>query len=292
MSLLTNGAFTIANRVDVNGATDSIRTIGGNTAHTSTFSGFINPNSGVDLRFVAANGGRANFTGTMSSGGTTRPLKIEAQPNGIVALAAAGGFGITRPVNVNSGTLLILNSSGSGAGSGAVTVASGAALGGTGIQTSAITASTATSILTPGDIDTGGDSQIGNLRLHGGLTANSGATFNFDINNASIDTIDFSAAALSLGGTATFNFTNLGTVLTGTPYDLFTGTGAWSGSPTFAFNAPAGYMLDLSYGDGDGYDWNPGANELSVQFAVIPEPASVVLTVGGAAIVVLRRRRD
>src|SRR5690606_25480116 len=126
--------------------------------------------------------------------------------------------------------------------------------------TGAVTASAFDSVIIAGGVNS-----IGTLTLSGGLTANSGATFSFDINGASIDSIDFGSAALNLGGTTTFNFNSLGAVETGVAYTLFAGTGDWSStSARFVINGPAGYELDTSYGDGRGYIFDDVNNSYTV----------------------------
>jgi len=297
--MLTNDAITIGNPISFQGdATLTTRVLGGNTADISAFNGnltFATAGSGMTPVLTAAAGGRVNFTGAMTNNpGLAIQIGENSSATGIVAFDRAAGIAATRGVSVNFGTLLILSATGatSNTGSGAVAVASGATLGGTGRATGLVTASAAASRFSPGDIDSGGFSQIGALRLHGGLTASSGATFAIDIDENSVDTIDFGSAPLSLAGTVTFDFTDLGDVNLGSPYTLFAGSGTWSGSPTFVLNAPTSYMLDASYGTG-GYIWNAAGNQLSVQFLAVPEPASlaVVLIGGIGGLLVVARRK-
>ncbi|MGE9289510.1 MAG: PEP-CTERM sorting domain-containing protein, partial [Puniceicoccales bacterium] len=79
---------------------------------------------------------------------------------------------------------------------------------------------------------------------------------------------------------------------TGVAYSLFEGNGTWTDNGAiFDFNGPDGYALDSSYGDGDGYIWDAAGNSLTVQFAAIPEPASMGLyAVGFVALCVMLRR--
>lgn len=290
-AVLSNGAYTIGNAVSLGGANaDSLLVIGGGSAHVSEFSGNVNAGTSTQtLRLTAASGGRVNFSGSLSGTGSGQYV---IQGAGVVALTRATGNTYSRGTSVSSGTLLLMNTSNSATGTSLISVANGAALGGTGTATGAVTSAAAGSIFTPGDRTATGISSIGTLNLTGGLTASSGATFQFDLNGASIDGIHFGAGALSLGGAVTFNFTSLGPVNTGVAYSLFSGTGTWSGAPAFAFNAPAGYVLDAAYGGGSGYVWDAAGHSLTVQFAAIPEPSTTVLLGLGCAVVLGLRRRQ
>ncbi|MFH1498586.1 MAG: autotransporter-associated beta strand repeat-containing protein [Verrucomicrobiota bacterium] len=241
---------------------------------------------------LAINGssGSTTFSGLIADStlGSNAVLNVTKAGNSTQVFSGANTY--TGGTQVNGGTLLIANTTGSGTGTGAITVASGARFGGTGIATGAVTVSSFDSV-----IIAGGENAIGTLTLNGGLTANSGVTFAFDINGAQIDSIDFGTASLNLGGTVTVDFTSLGSVETGVAYSLFAGTGAWdSVSASFVINGPSGYELDTSYGGGNGYIFDDATNSFTVQFAAIPEPSTYAalfggLTLAGAALT--RRRR-
>jgi fibronectin-binding autotransporter adhesin len=287
-AFLTDGARTIANNFSLGGANASAQLIlGGGSADLSLFTGNINMGSSVQsLRVSAVAGGRVNFSGTITGSGSGQFIK---QGDGVVALARAAGSTQSRAVAVNAGTLLLMNTSNSATGTGTVTVAGGSALGGTGSASGAVTASAASSVFTPGDMTAGGVSSIGNLTLSGGLAATNGATFKFDLNGASSDSITF-GTGLDLDGTITFDFVNLGTVNAGVAYTLFTGSGAWDATgASFVFNGPAGYLLDSSYGTG-GYIFDAANHTLTVQFSVVPEPSVAALAVAGIVGLGLRRR--
>lgn len=295
MKLLTSGAITVSNALNMSGASTSQTYLGGNTAHDSTFSGSFNMNafaSTPDPILTAAAGGRVNFTGVLSASAAI-PRGIVKKGAGIVALSGANTYkGYTK---VDEGTLLLMNTTGSATGDGSqlavgeagVIVASGAKLGGTGTSSVKVSASASDSVFTPGDMTKAGVSSIGTLKLTGGLVAASGATFNYDLNGSSIDAIDFGAGAVSLAGTATFNFTSLGSVLTGTDYSLFVGTGDWSSiSSTFVFNGPAGYVVNT-------YAFDAANHILTVQFAAssVPEPSTFAFLAGAAVLAAVTCRR-
>jgi len=303
-SILTNGAVAVTgtNFSELKGKSTADNTIGGATADDSSFGMNIKfSGGGSSIHLTAAAGGRVEFGGTNQG----------AQPfnkigSGVVAFTATAGNGFSGTVAIDNGTLLAMNTSntyktgsggtsGSATGTGAVTINAGGALGGTGYignsnyATATVAAAAASSIITPGDMNKSGVSSIGTLHLYNGLTAADGATFYYDLDGSSIDGLDLGASALALGGTATFNFLSLGTVTTGTPYSLVSGTGTWSGSPTFVFHAPTGYQLDSAYGTG-GYVWDTSAHALSVQFAAVPEPTTLAAC-GLLAFGLLRRSR-
>lgn len=313
MKLLTDGALTITNAMSVSGAATSQTYIGGNTAHDTTFSGSINLNafgtngtpgtiSTPDPILTAAAGGRVNFSGALNATAGI-PRGLVKKGAGIVALSNATGNAYKGYTKVDEGTLLLMNTSGSATGdasqlapgTAAVVVAGGARLGGTGFSTTLVGATAASSVFTPGNMTKEGVSSIGTLNLTGGLTAANGATFAFDINGASTDSVNFGSGTLSLAGTVTFDFTSLGTVQTGTTYTLFSGSGDWSPSvgATFVFNNPDGYALNTAYGSGNGYLFDTANHLLTVQFvaSTIPEPSTYALLGGTGALLAAFCRR-
>lgn len=295
MTLLADGDITVANALGMSGSSTSQTIIGVTAGHEATFTGAFNLNAfgaTPDPIFTAETGSKAIFSGVLNvSASVARGARIEG--SGVVSFAATSGNTFKGLIQVNSGTLLLMNTSGSATGNASlltvgdpgVIVAGGAALGGTGISTTKVSASAANSVFTPGDMTKDGVSSIGTLTLSGGLVAASGATFNFDLDGASIDSVDFGAGALDMQGVVTFNFTSLGTVLTGTTYTLFTGTGDWS-SVSASFVAdflPSGYVLDGGYGTG-GFAFDSDTNSLTVQFVAVPEPSGLALLGGLAAL--------
>lgn len=279
--LLTNGAYTIAQTINLSGGSGKslARVIGGNSSDNSVFSGAVDffATTTETVQLTAATGGRVDFSGEIkeSYGGTGAVEKIGA---GVVRLTRASGNSYKGGTTVSAGTLLLMNtgSTTSATGTGGVSIKDGATLGGTGYASGLVTASgtTGNSRFAPGDTNS-----IGVLHLKGGLAAPTGLTFDYQISGSSIDQVDFASGALTLNGNVTFNFTSLGTVLTGSAYSLFTGTGSWTGDESsglsFHFVGPTGYVMDTSYGGGDGYIWDTTTHTLSVQFAAVPEPGAM-----------------
>jgi hypothetical protein len=288
------------------------------TAAASNWTGGWNQD-GTNMSVGAVAGGRLTFSGNL--GGNT-PMGFSVTGDGVVVLASAtgntyderdgNGFlepGSTTAADLKSGTTLITNTSGSAFGiasynanyalyvatgnanptgayiNNSVKLEAGATLGGTGISTQQIVAVAATSVITagdPGQSNLGIAPSIGTLHLNGGLEADNGATFNFDLNGAKangFDAIAFGGSNLTLGGTITFNFTNLGGTLDAGPYDLLTGfsangPGSSLDTATYALIAPTGYVATL-----DPSDLLPGATNFAVDFTPveIPEPSTYAM---------------
>ena len=310
-NLLVSEAVNFGSQIDVTLSAISSNTVGG--IHASGTANFNSPgslnlsgNGTVNLTSLHS-AAITEFSTHITDGATTAIVNINASyqqvnaalsanvsapvyetinPIGVVKFSRATGNTYDGGTTVHAGTLLVMNTSGSATGAGSVTVNSGARLGGIGYISGSVTATGATSTFAPGDLNA-----IGVLHLSGGLVANAGATFSFDLNGVSADKIDFSAGAVTLNGVITFNFNSLGTIQAGTVYSLFDGSGTWSGSPTFVFNNPSGYILDTNYGGGNGYIWDAANHSLTVQFAAIPEPRTMTLIAIGAYLLLWRSRK-
>lgn len=285
ISVLTEGNRTIAQNMRLISASGSTVTLGGADASTSTYSGTItvNTSSGTansqtskPLTVTAASGGRVNFTGgivrdsaSLGSGDTLTKTGL-----GIVSLAAANTY--SGATSVNAGTLLVNGSL--SAGGGAVTVADSAALGGTGTINRAVSVS-AGGIFTPGDFNSSGVSQAGNLAIVGNLTFADTSSLRFDLGTAS-DLVAITGD-LTLDGLLTVTGgTGFGT---GT-YTLFSYTGTFLNNTLTLSSLPSGYSYALDTA-------TTGLVNLTV--SAIPEPASIAMYLGMAALagsVCLRRR--
>lgn len=209
-----------------------------------------------------------------------------SNPTGTVRFSHATGNSYTGTTKVAAGKFWVANTSGSATGLGAVTINGGASLIGNGIIAGMVTADSNTSVFSPGDGTT-----TSTLNLVGGLTALSGAIFNFGINGNSIDEINFGSGDVTLGGALTFNFTNLGSIASDQIYTLFTGTGgAWTSTAAFTFNLPTGYSLNSDYNGGLGYLWDETNHALTVEFSAVPEVSTWLLTAMGAFVLFVTKR--
>jgi autotransporter-associated beta strand protein len=172
-SVLTEGAVSINRNFRIRRDTSAVF-IGGRSAHESSFNGTIligeSGHAAPSFSLTAAAGGRVNFSGQLElASGATNPtlgtVTIAADPNGTVAFTHLAGNTYQGNTVVQSGTLLVNNSSGSATGTGNVLVQNGAAFGVNG----------------------------GGAIIAGDLHFNSGASF------------VFSTATLTVGGDVTFD---------------------------------------------------------------------------------------
>lgn len=304
-SLLFNTSTTITqstnkNIVLANTGSNTVTVADGQTVSLSgtlsaSTSAHINlgTNSVLSIGFIGNTTSNVTFNGGKSIIGN---IDSSAVVNSGLVIVNGNTTGKLKGLTINGGTL-ILNGIMAGT-SRNVSVAAGATYGGVtaGTNGGKVTLAGKTAILSPGNVNgTTGASQVGTLVLNS-LTASNGGTFNIDIDGSNIDLISLGANAMTLGGELIFNFTNLGTVNTGTAYTIFTGTGTWTATGvTFNFaTLPDGYKLDTSYGNGNGYvlDTTSATRTLTVQFATVPEVASLgILGLGALAVLARKPRR-
>ena len=293
-SLSLGGLRAGANALVINNGT--IRIVG--TTATNYERGFTVQSGGAT--FDAATG--ANWTLAAGSPAINYAVTYTGNPSLTFTGAGTGSFdkvfsgtgGLTKSgagtwtlgvtntysgaTNVNVGTLLVNNTSGSGTGTSAITVASGATLGGTGALSGAVTV---TGKIAPGS--TGIESLgTGAVTWKGAATAGLATDWNFQLGSGN------TADLLNITGNFTkntdagsiFRFDFLGSNFTG----IFT-LAQWSGSTTFA----AG---DFSYTNlGGGKTGTFTINGSTLQFTAVPEPTSAL---AGALLGfgLLRRRRS
>ena len=199
-------------------------------------------------------------------------------------LTLTGNNTYTGATNLNAGTLLVNNTSGSGTGTGTVTVASGATLGGIGTLGG--------DIMVSGSIAPG--NSIGTLNAGGNVTWNSGNAWRFELSST-----DDSSDTLALAGGV---FTGGdGDLFEAYEFDFMGSTPKWGETYTLVtFGSFAGFVADL-----DGATTNFKASNLgpgsystsyftltggSLTFTAIPEPTSALaaLLIGAG---LMRRRR-
>lgn len=262
------------------GSAGALRSVGG-----------ANSNSGAvvlqSTTTIGVDAGSLSLSGAVS--GAFALSKVGA---GVLALSGANTF--SGGLTVSEGTLLVNNTTGSGTGSGALFIASGATLGGSG---SVGGAATIAGSLNPGN-------SPGVITFNDAVTFQSGSAINIEIVGAGArgtdyDGINFNGGLTISGGTLTFNIASAladgsvlnifdGTALTG----LFTsvvaaGTGGYSGAFTLdggAYTAVFGSQT---------VSLNLASGELSFAGSMIPEPASFATIAAALALGVgaVRRRR-
>ena len=268
------------------GTTYNVGTLGGSTAATiDSFSLFNRGYNNNDAAFsnisvsnvgtigLTANSGETKtVTGVIQdqTTGTNTANSVQKLGTGTVVLQNTNTY--TGTTAVNTGTLLVNGSTGA---SSAVTVASGATLGGNGLVGGATTVN---GTLSPGPAAATGS--VGVLRV-GALTLASTANALFDVNGATtFDKVTVSGA-LAYRGTLTIdlgNYTPTGT----TTYQLFSSNGE-----TGAFTDDASVTFDQSGYSGT---FDPTSGNLTI--TAVPEPGTWLagcLTVG-TALYVFRRR--
>jgi autotransporter-associated beta strand protein len=180
----TTTGFTTAPLVSITGGTGTGMTANAVVDGSGNLTGFVvtNPGSGYtpgDTITVALNGGGY---GTVTSSDTAVTLGANTSGGltftgtGTTTLSAANTYAGTT--NLNAGKLLLTNTTGSATGTGALNVASGATLGGTGTAAGAVTVASG-GIITPGLANS-----IGNLTV-GSLTLSAGSIINEEITDSS-----------------------------------------------------------------------------------------------------------
>jgi autotransporter-associated beta strand protein len=188
----------------------------------------------------------------------------------------------TGATEVNLGTLLV---NGSLAAESAVAVNNGGTLGGLGVVGGLVTTGGTDSVISPGN-------SPGMLTLAGGLDATAGVKFVFELGTTSdvlnLGSSNFTGSAGADG--LVFDFYNTGGLAAGTAYTLITfGSSTDLDYSDLTANVlPAGFVLDTSFGT-DGFQIN--GNSLQVQFAVVPEPSTLLMIGMGAGCFLWNARR-
>jgi len=219
-------------------------------------------------------------------------------------LALTGANTYSGGTTVSTGTLLANNTSGSATGTGALTVNSGATLGGKGIINST------TNTISSGakvQVGSGGSNTTDVLTMTASSsTTFSGASLTFNLNSANNQSNTLALGAtpsvLLSGASLTLNIVGSSIIPNTTAYTLFTSTigGSSSGFSGSAFgdltidgtgkisnvslnflNAPtpgyyaASYLQLVNNGPGDGF---------SIDVEVVPEPGTWALMLGGGGV--------
>ena len=176
----------------------------------------LSSNTTFNVSNNGAGSGRLTL-GAVSDGGTNRSITLTG--GGTLALSAGGTYG--GGTTITSGTLLVINPSGSATGSGTVSMASGTTLAGTGTISGPLTLN---GHLSPGI----GIGSAGALAL-GATNLATNSSLDYDLSGLNFDSAH--AGALTLGTNLNVNLNLLAGFTLGT-YNLVTSTGI-TGSPTF-----------------------------------------------------------
>lgn len=278
---------TATNRFGTYGTASSTTVISG--ANNLEFSGTMvvgsakGNNAGVTQTFNVTNTGLTTFSGGLiqETGITGGIVKT-----GVGTLVLSGANTYTGTTMINGGSLVI-NGNQSTA-TGAVTVNTGATLGGSG-TIGGNTTIAAGGILAPGN-------SPGVLSFAGNLTLNGTSVSNFEINGVArgtqYDGVNVSGN-LTYGGT--FNLIFGTTLLSGGTFDLFNTIGSVSSSFT-SIVLSGSYTGTLTDGvtqtiGGQNFTFTGSTGDLLI--TAIPEPSAFALLVGFGALgcVVARRRR-
>ncbi len=291
-AVLTDAAVNIGRSFNVRTGNTGIATFGGNSADVSNFNNAISIGTNATtnaktVQLTAASGGTVNFNGNLSlASGYTGIASVDKLGAGTVVLASTGSYNGTT--TVSNGTLLVNGTLSSA--TAAVTVNSGATLGGSGtINRDVIVNGT----LSPG-------TAAGNLTLGANLTFGSNSSFVVELGGATAGT---EYDQVTLAGTAsTYNIgSNVGLTLNITggyvpgldsAYVIVNNTGnATANSGTGAFNGLAegsqflasnGQTFEIHYNVGTfsivnhAFVLNSAGNNIVV-FTPVPEPGAMLL---------------
>ena len=190
-----NGAFdagasgTINNRSTSSSINIFLGALSGGSG--STLRGSDQTGPGVDAYVVGGLNSNTTFAGVITNGtSATTPHTVALTKIGSGSFTLSGISTYIGGTTVSNGTLLVNNTAGSGTGTGAVTVVSGATLGGSGVIAGPVTVN---GTLLPGN-------SPGSLTISNDLVINSGAVLQYNLGTTSDLTV-VSGNLTFLGGT-------------------------------------------------------------------------------------------
>lgn len=276
---LTLGTLSLgANTLNVTGGNGYSLGLGAVTITAQSGATFNPTSASLTIASITNNGGNANATytavldGTSTGNVVTGVIKDSGGNNNKQAVTKSntstwtltGANTYRGDTNINGGTLLVNNTTGSGTGTGLVNVNNSGTLGGTGTISNTVTVASGAT-LNPGNVGAAGSAAaVGTLHT-GALTLQSGSFSNFDVATpTSFDKL-ISSAAITFGGTLDVNIASGQTFTAGQTLDLFAGT---SESGTFTG------IVDGQLVVYDGYAFTADYTTTGFNLVAIPEPST------------------
>lgn len=260
----------------------------------NTYSGGTTINAGTLVTGGVGSGQVVN-NGTLIINRTSEGTLAQAMTGtGTLILGSSGTVVLSGNSNtysggtiVDQGTLRVMNSSGSATGTGAVTIANGATLSGTGIVGGA------TNINFGGTLSVGYNGSAGQaMTLNGGLF--SAGTLQFDLwGNAggvnpgtNADLLIVGGGAVTLSGTLQVTSTGISTWAVGDSWKLIDWGTVILSDRTVAFDT---FVMPTLTG---GLVWDTSQLGQTGYIAIAPEPGRMILLMVGLVMLGLRRRRS
>lgn len=285
-------------RVGTANTSTSPRLIVADAGTTLTLSGTIRTGATADGTRTLFLGGSGNIlvSGVITNGTpTTRVTAFTKQDGGTVTLSNANTY--SGATNINGGTLLVTNTTGSATGTGSLTTAVGTILGGTG--TIAPTGTNSVSI--GGSVAPGVSGAAGTLRftpVDGSVTFQSAGGVAFELfGNGSNDKIVFNAAGSGVIDLSALAAGSLGvtfaagyTPVLGHSFDLLD----WAAVSGSGISGLSASLLNASTAGFDpSWIWDTSAfvSDGVITIALVPEPARSFCLATGIMALHLRRRR-
>lgn len=252
------------------------------TAFTSSFLGDTTVTTTVQAggAIIDTNGSDVGIPNALVNGTGGTDGGLTKRGAGLLTLTGANSY--VGPTTVSTGSLAINGSIGAAGAAGAVTVAQGAILSGTGTLTLGANAVAVNGVLSPGATPNAND--IGTLTVSttGTITLASTARMAFDIANpGNKDLLTATGAQLIITPGSVLALR--GTVAANTTYTLFSGLTTETGNFTTVTGGPSGLTPTFTFTGGN----------YNLTFVSVPEPSTWAMGIFGlsAGALWMRRRR-